>query len=118
MSSSIENIVDVFPFPTINPIVGTPNYEIIADIHLKLNSNAASVQSNLGFCTLGFLFLTVSPAVYATLSTILFVPPVNPGPKQNIFTGATSSAITNLRYHDVESTNIFTKYESTNKALH
>ena len=43
-----QKIVDGFPFPTIDPIIGTPDYESIADIHLKLNSNAASVQSNLG----------------------------------------------------------------------
>ena len=37
MPSSFENIVDEFRFPTIDPIVGTPDYESIADIHLKLN---------------------------------------------------------------------------------
>ena len=78
MPSSIENIVDGFPFPTIDPIIGTPHYEGIANIRLKLNSNAASVQSNPGCGTLSLLFLTVFPAVYATLSTIVFVPPVNP----------------------------------------
>ena len=87
MPSSIEEIVDGFPFPTIEPIIGTPDYESIADIHLKLNSNAASVQFNLGCGTLGLLFLTVSPAVYDTLSTTKFVPPVNPGPKPIIPTG-------------------------------
>ena len=80
MPSSIKKIVDRFPFPKIDPVVGTPGYESITDIHLKLNSNAALVQSNLGCGTLEILFLTVSPAVYATLSTIVFVPPVNPGP--------------------------------------
>ena len=63
MPSSIEKIVDEFPFPTIDPIIGTPDYESIADIHLKLNSNAVSVQSNLGCETLGLLFLTVLPAI-------------------------------------------------------
>ena len=103
--------------PTIDPIVGTPNYEFIADIHLKLNSNAASVHSNLGCGTPGLLFLTVSPAVYATLSTVVFVPPVNPGPKPNIPTGATCADIADLRYHHAESTKIFKDYENTYKAL-
>ena len=75
MPSSIKNIVDRFPLPTIDPIVGTPDYKSIADIHLNLTSNAASVQSNLGCGTLGLSFFNVSPAVYATLSDILFVPP-------------------------------------------
>ena len=43
MLSPIEKIVDRFPFPTIDMIVGTPNYESIAGIHLKLDSIAASV---------------------------------------------------------------------------
>ena len=74
-------------------------------------------QSNLGCGTLGLLFLTVSTAVYATLSTTEFVPPVNPGPKPIIPTGSTVSAIADLRYHYTESTKIFTEYENTDKAL-
>ena len=68
MPTAIEKIVDSFPFPTIPPIVGTPTYNTIAEVNLKLNSNSASVQSNLGCGTLGLLQLTVSPAVYNTLS--------------------------------------------------
>ena len=108
MSSSIEIIVGRFPFPTIYPIIGTPYYESIADIHLKLNSNAVSVQSNLGCGTLGLLFLTVSPAVYATLSTTAFVPPVNPGPEPSIPTGSTAAVIAYIQYHRTEATKIFT----------
>ena len=63
MPSLIEKIVDGFPFPTIKAITGTPDYESIEDMHLKLNSNAASVQSNIGCGMLGLLFLTVLPAV-------------------------------------------------------
>ena len=96
MPSPIEKIVDGFPFPTINPIVGTLDYESIMDIHLKLNSNAASVQSNIGCGTLGLLFLIVSPAVYAIWYTIEFVLPVNPGPELSIPTGATGAVIADL----------------------
>ena len=76
-----------------------------------------SVQSNLGCGTLGLLFLTFSPAVYATLSTIVFVPPVNPGSEPNILTGATGAAITDLQYHHAEATKIFTEYKNTDKDL-
>ena len=117
MPSSIEKIVDGFPFPTINPIIGTPDYEIIANIHLKLNSNAASVQSNLGCGTLGLLFLIVLPAVYTTLSIIEFVPPVNPGPEPRFPTGATGAVISDLRYLHTEATKIFTEYKNTEKSL-
>ena len=117
MPSSTEEIVDGFLFPTINPIIGTTDYKSIADINLKLNSNAASVQSNLGCGRLSLLFLTVSPAVYATLSTTGFVPPVNPGPEPSIPTGLTGAVIADLRYHHTEATKIFIEYENTDKAL-
>ena len=110
MPSSIEKIMDEFPFPMIDPIIGTPDYKSIAYIDLKLNSNAASVQSNPGCGTLGLLFLTVLPAVYATLSTTMFIPPVNPGPKPSIPTDLTGAVISNLRYHHTEATKIFTEY--------
>ena len=117
MPSPTEKIMDGFPFPTIKPIIGTPDYESIADIHLKLNSNAASVQSNLRCSTLGLLFLSVSPAVYATLSTTAFVPPVNPIPERSIPTGSTGAVIADLRYRHTEFTKIFTEYENMDKAL-
>ena len=56
MPSLIEKIVDGLPLPTIDPIIGTPDYESIADMHLKLNSNNTSVQSNLECGTLGLYF--------------------------------------------------------------
>ena len=117
MPLSIGKIVDGFPLPTIDPIAVTPNYESIEDIHLKLNSNVALVQSNLWCGTLGLLCLTVSPAVYVTLSDITFVPPVNPGPKPNIPAGATRDTIANLQYHHGVVTKIFTEYKNTDKAL-
>ena len=111
MSSSIETIVDGFPFPTINPIIRKPNYESIADIHLKLNTNSASVHSSLGCGTLSLLFFTVLRTVYATLSTISIVLPVSPRPKPRIPTGASSAIIADLLYHHTESTKIFTEYK-------
>ena len=117
MPSLIEKCVDGFLFPMVHPIIGTPDYESIADIYLKLNSNAASVQSNLGYGTLGLLFLTVPPDAYATLSTTVFVPPVNPRPEPSIPTGATGAVIADLWYRHIESTKIFTEYENTDKAL-
>ena len=117
MPSSAEKIVDGFLFLTIDQIIGTPDYESIADIHIKLNLNAALVQSNLGCGTLGLLFLTVSPAIYATLSDITFVLPVNLGPKPKIPAGAIGSTIANLRYHHAMATKFFTEYENTDKSL-
>ena len=66
---------------------------------------------------LSLLFLTVLPAVYATLSTITFVPPVNPVPEPSIPIGATGAVIADLQYCHTEATKIFTEYENTDKAL-
>ena len=70
MPTAIDKIVDGFPFPTILPIIGTPTYNTINEVNLKLNSNAPSVQSNLGCGTLGLLQLTVSPTVYNNFLSI------------------------------------------------
>ena len=67
MPSSIKKIVEGFPFQTIDPIVRSPTYKKIAEVHLKLNLNATYVHSNLGNGTLGILYLTLSPTVYSTL---------------------------------------------------
>ena len=78
MPSTIDNILDGFPFPTIAPIVGLPNFETISELHMKLNSNGASVQSNLGNGALGLMHITVYPTVYTTLLSTPFFVPVNP----------------------------------------
>ena len=41
MASTVNKIVENFPFPTISPIVGEPNYKTIAGVHFKLNANSA-----------------------------------------------------------------------------
>jgi hypothetical protein len=53
MPSLIESVVEGFPFPTVHPIIGEPNYESIAALHQQLNANAASVPSHLGNGALG-----------------------------------------------------------------
>jgi hypothetical protein len=113
----IDKIVDGFPHPTIPPIVGIPTYEAIAELNLHLNANAASVQSNLGNGQLGLLALTVSPAIFNTLSTVAFVPPANPGTTPTIpggSTGAQTQAV--IRQHTTDD-KIFQEYLACDNAL-
>ena len=117
MQTAIDKIVDGFPFPTIPPIVGTPTYNTVAEVNLKLNSNSASVQSNFGCGTLGLLQLTVSPAIYNTLSAITFIVPINPGSVPTIPANSTGAQITELRYAFDTAAAIFNEYDRTNKAL-
>ena len=117
MLTAIYNIVDGFPFPTIPPIVGTPTYNTIVEVNLKLNSNAASVQSNLGCGTLGLLQLTVSPAVYNTFSSIALIVPFNPGYVPIIPSNSTGAQITELCYAFYTAAALFNEYDRTDKAL-
>ena len=110
MTTTIDKIGDGFPFPTISTIIGAPNYETIAEVHLKLKSNAASVQSNLGCGTLGLLHLTVSPDFYATLSAMDFIAPVNPGSETTITLIASAPQITNMQYNHDVATTVFNEY--------
>ena len=117
ISSTIDRIFENISFPTILTIVGEPNYETIAEVHFKLNANSASIQSNFGDGHLGLLFLTVSPAVYNTLSTTAFVPPVNPSATAIITAGATAAATANERWSFTDATALFKKYDSVDKFL-
>ena len=58
--------------------MGQLTYETLAEVHLKLNKNAASVHSHLGNGQLGLLFLTIAPAIYNTQSNIILVASSNP----------------------------------------
>ena len=117
MQNSVEKIIQTFPHPTLSPILGQPAYASISALHLKLNTNAASVPSHLGNGQLGLLFLTVSPAVYNTQSAIEFVPPENPGQEVLIPENSTAAQITSIhRLHDIAAKH-FAEYTATDKAL-
>ena len=117
MPTAIDKIVDGFPFPMIPPIIGTPTYNTIAEVNLKLNPNSASVQSNLGCGTLGLLQLTVSPAVYNNLSSTPFIVTGNPGSVPNIPANSTGAQITEICYAFDTASSLFNEYDRTNKAL-
>ena len=65
----VDKLVESFENPSIPQIDGEPTYATLHDMHELLNLNAASINTNLGCSTLGQLCLTLSPTIYATLST-------------------------------------------------
>ena len=117
MSSSVNKIVENSPLSTIFPIVGEPTYKTIAKVHLKLNANYASVQSNLGGGQLCLLFLLVSPLVYNNFSVTAFIPLVNPGATTIITASATTSVITIKLRSFTDATALFKQYDSAGKSL-
>ena len=105
------------PRSSIPPIIGHPTYSSIHKIHQYLSSNAASFRSNLGYGTLGLIYLTLLPTVYATLSATLFVPSHNPGATATIPSTATTSQTSSIRQAHDESQEVFKEYDNTDKAL-
>eukprot|EP00957_Ditylum_brightwellii_P057213 4335201-Ditylum_brightwellii.AAC.1 len=47
-ASTVEEILNDFPHPTVPKVTGEPAYETIHRIHKILQENIASVHSNLG----------------------------------------------------------------------
>ena len=117
MATTAEKIVENFPHKTIQAIIGQSTYETLAIIHLILNTNAASVHSNRGNGQIGLIFLTLSGAVYATLSSTPFVPPVNPGQNPDMTLGVTGPQIAEIRRKHKEALDEFTTHSNTGKAL-
>jgi hypothetical protein len=77
--TSVESIREGFPFITIAKQPGLPTHETIAEVHLKLKANAASVVSKLGGGAHGLLGLVLPPATYAALTNVAFNTPLIPG---------------------------------------
>ena len=115
--SSSDKLIEGFPHPTITPIVGQPAFETLKELKLFLSTNAASIISHLGDGTLGLLWLTVSDAVFNTLSLIAFVPPLNPGPIPIIPDGSTAAQINAITATHKRESKIFQEYNNADKAL-
>ena len=75
------------------------------------------MQTTLGGGKLGFITLTVSPTVYATLSVTALTKPANPGPAPSIPTNTTSIKQTAIRYKFALDTELYTLLQNMDKAL-
>jgi hypothetical protein len=101
MAPTVESLIEGFPNPTIQPIVGEPTYKTITAVARQLKANAASMQTELGGGALGHLAIMMYPAVYATLSAVPFIDPGNPGTAPVIPAGATAAQLQmTIRHHE------------------
>ena len=64
MTSKPEDICSKFPFKKITKCEGVIDYKIIRKIHRKIQSNASTIQSELGGGQHGLLGLEMQPATY------------------------------------------------------
>jgi len=117
MPTDTEAIVEKFPHPSLPRIEGIPSFTSINELQIKLNANAASVQSDLGNGNLGLLYLTVTPAVYTTLSDTAFIEPTNPGQVPNVPAGTSGANAMHIRRLFDEDRRVFREYHNTDRAL-
>ena len=114
---SVYKPIKSFENPNIPPINGEPTYSTLHAIHELLNLNAVSVTTNLGCSTLGHLCLTLSPTIYATLSTARVVPPLNPGATPVVSSGAIGPEAASIRYSHNAATLDFNTFSNVECAL-
>eukprot|EP00586_Coscinodiscus_wailesii_P001561 CAMPEP_0172482082 /NCGR_PEP_ID=MMETSP1066-20121228/8359_1 /TAXON_ID=671091 /ORGANISM="Coscinodiscus wailesii, Strain CCMP2513" /LENGTH=367 /DNA_ID=CAMNT_0013244955 /DNA_START=131 /DNA_END=1234 /DNA_ORIENTATION=+ len=105
------------PHPTLTRITGLPSCKKIRQVHSELNANASSIQSTLGDCVNGLLYLTLTPQQYATVSGVPFTVPVHPGPRSVIPENASPAQIAQLKTAYDMMTNVWLEYTNTDKAL-
>ena len=114
---SVDKLMEIFENPSIPMIDGEPTYATIHAMHDLLNSNTASVTTNLGCGTLGRMCLTLSPTVYVTLSTTQVSPPTNTGETPVIPAGTTRPKAAFIRYAHDAATLAFNTFNNADRAL-
>ena len=62
MTSKPEDIHSKFPLKKITKYEGVVNYKIIREIHHKIQENASTIQSELGWGKHGLLGLAMQPS--------------------------------------------------------
>ena len=86
-------------------------------MHLKLNANVASVQSNLGDGNNGVIYLTVTDEIYNTISDVPFIKPTNPGIVPTFPRNASTRLHMEIRRDFDENRRVFNQFKNTDKAL-
>ena len=117
MVSAIDTILSTFSECTLAPCEGIPNHGYLTAINMYLNQCSSGIHSNLGDGTLGYLILTATPVVYASVSTLNFVRPINPGPTAIIPNPAPAAAVIGqLTREHAENHRVFLEYATTDAA--
>ena len=117
MTTTIDKTIETFPHPVLPKSTGEPTYETIEELSKLLRANAAAIDTELGGGRHGHLALTVSPAVYNTISITPFVAPVNPGAVPVIEAGLTAAQIAAVERTHKEELQAWRTYSNTERAL-
>ena len=117
MPTDIDNIIGQFLHPAIPAIRDAPTYEHISFTNIMLNTNAASIHTNLGDGKQGYLSLTISASQYAKVLSVTFVPPTNPGVTAVISDNATATQTRSITAAHKADTRAWQQYTVVEKAL-
>ena len=116
-ASVITASIPTLKLTPISTTTNTPTYATLRAAQTQLNANAASIPSHGGDGLHGHVALTLSPADYAILSAIPFLPPTNPAPIIEHPTGLTAHQITELNRLHTTACSVFRTYNEVDKAL-
>jgi len=113
-----DAILESFPRPTVQPIIGKPSYLPIAALTQQCTENAASIPSTLGGGAHGHAGQVLSAAAYAALpGTTPFIIPANPGPTPIIPPGSTGPQIAAIERLFKQHQNIYQTSRNVDAAL-
>ena len=79
MTPKEDNIFGAFTECLLEPLEGEPTYEYMKNFNVYLNSCSSTVDCTLGCSLLGYLVLTLQPAVFITHCGTPFLRQKNPG---------------------------------------
>ena len=116
-ATSVDKLVESFENPSIPPIDNKPTFATLHAMHKLLESNAASVNTNLGCGNIGYLCLNLSPTIYVTLSIKRVVPPPSPRATPVIPADTTGTKAASIRYAHDTATLAFKTINNANRAL-
>ena len=111
-----ENIKTNFPFPILPRRPALHNCTIINEVHFKGKLNSSSVASELGGGSHGYLWITLSPAMYLQLMGYNFLRPENPGAIPQNVAGTVAQMVEMVRQYK-EQLRVYRLIENTELAL-
>ena len=116
MITPTKSILSTFLECPIAPLEGVPTHTFMTEVNGFMNTCAASVHSNLGNGTVGYLVITAQPASFAIASPTAFVKPVNPGVLVLAEPAPAAAVIGTLTRKHTKDLRVFKEYHSVDKA--
>jgi hypothetical protein len=108
MTITVDQMVESFTHPSIPKIGGQPSYHSLKELFTTLNANAASVPCTISTGDLGWIAVTISPALPF---------PTNPGPIAALPPFAAPSQLRAIIAAHAERQRLWQEYNTVDRAL-